>query len=925
MAQTGTIRVNVFDGETGEALIGATVVVAGTTQGTVTDLDGKATLGDLEAGTYDIQVSYVSYTPKTIEGVEVTADEVNAFEVKLAPETIGLEEVVVTAQAERSSESALLTVQRKSPSVIDAISADMFSRNGDNDAAAAVKRVTGVTVEGGKYVFVRGLGDRYSKSILNGADIPGLDPNRNSVQLDMFPSNMIDNIVVYKTFTPDLTGEFSGGLVNVTTKDFPDRFTLQVSGSVGVNSQATFNDNYLTYEGGELDWIGVDDGTRELPAVLSQYTSETFPSPIQRNVSPEAVNEASRSFEGNQFTPTQNAPRPNHSLSFSLGNQKEFLNRPLGFIVGLTYRRNYDFYNNGQVNRYEGVPQNATSIRGSIITAAEDAASTEEVNAGGLVNLSYKPSANSKVSLNLMYNQASTDVARFQSGLDLRARPDSTLLFENRVLSFAERGLGNALLKGEHNIAGLSNLAIEWQSSYTDTYMNEPDLRFLQNGIRIINNGERPTFISNLNRPGRYFRDMEETNWDSRLNITLPVNIWNGLEGKIKTGGAYTERERSFRERRFIYTLDLLGYDGPVDNLLTDNNIGFDSEGNRLPVYVEESTQPGNNYDAKQAVYAAYLMMDAEVTEKLRVVGGARYERTDMELNAFDGTTGQLETNDILPALNFTYELVEGMNLRASYGRTVARPTFREFAPLVTFAFYGDFNQIGNADLDRTLIDNFDLRWEMYPERNEYLSASAFYKRFDNPIENTINPNAGGRTAEYKYENVDQAQVLGAELEVRKYLGFISPLLTNFRAGVNFTYVYSQVSLEEDEFFAIQQFDPDADDTRDMYNQSPYVVNANLDYENLERGWSGNIVFNVFGPRLEYFTTALPFVYEQPRPELNVSIKKQIDDRWSVRFRANNLLNPNYEETIDFRGEEFIFDQYTMGRDFSVSFNYLIE
>lgn len=927
-AQTGTVRVSVFDEETGEALIGASVVVAGTTQGSVTDLDGKASITGLEPGAYNIQVSYVSYQPKTIEGIEVNADEVNAFEVKLASETVGLEEVVVTAEVIRNNESALLTVQRKSPAVMDAISADMFSRNGDNDAAAAVRRVTGVTVEGGKYVYVRGLGDRYSKSILNGADIPGLDPNRNSVQLDMFPSNMIDNIIVYKTFMPDLTGEFSGGLVNVTTKEFPDRFTLQISGSVGMNSQATFNDNYLTYEGSDLDWLGFDDGTRELPSALAQYGTgeDGFPTPIVRGSTPEQVNEVSRAFDNNQFTPTRSTPPINHSLSLSIGNQKEFLGRPLGFIAGLTYRRSFDFYENGQINRYEGVPANAPTIRNSIIFSNEDAASSEDVNIGGLLNLSYKLSTNSKVSLNLMYNQAATDVARFQRGFNLRTRTDSTLLNENRVLSFTERGLANALLKGEHSITALNDLSIEWQSSYTDTYLSEPDLRFLQNTLQIDRDGDTTSFISNLNRPARYFRDMEETNWDNRLNITIPVTIWNDLEAKLKTGGAYTARERAFRELRYEYfNTNRPIYTGLVDDLYTNDNLGYDEEGNRLPSYIANVSRDENNYDAEQQVYATYLMVDAPVTEKLRMVGGVRFERTDMSVVAFNDSTGNIETNDFLPAINFTYEVVENMNLRASYGRTIARPSFREFAPLVTFAFYGDNNQLGNPNLERTLIDNFDLRWEMYPNRNEYLSASAFYKRFDNPIENTINPNAGGSTPEYKYENVDEATVIGAELEARKNLGFITPALENFRIGVNFTYVYSAVSLEEDELFAIRTFNPGADDTREMYNQSPYVVNANLDYNNFQNGWSGNVVFNVFGERLEYFATALPFVYEQPRPELNVSVKKQITDRWSARVRANNLLNPDFEETIDFRGEEFIFDQFTAGRDYSISFTYLIE
>ena len=919
----GTIRATVYDEETGEALIGASVVIAGTTQGSVTDLDGKAAITGLEAGSYDVQVSYVSYQPKTIQGVTVNDGETNSFEVKLASETIGLEEVVVTAEAVRNSESALLTLQKKSPAVMDAISADMFARTGDNNAASAVQRVTGVTVEGGKYVYVRGLGDRYSKAILNGADIPGLDPNRNSVQLDMFPSNMIDNIIVHKAFTPDLTGEFTGGLVNVTTKEFPDQFTLQFSGSVGINDQATFNSNYLTYQGGSLDWLGFDDGTRELPSEIQSYTSENFPTPNQPDVNQQAVNEVSRSFDTNQFTPTRSAPTLNHSGSFSIGNQKDFLGRPLGFIVGLTYRRNFDFYENGQVNRYDGVPSSATSLDGSRLLAVNDAASSETANIGGLLNLSYKLTANSKVSFNAMYNQASTDVARFQNGFDLLTSPDSTLLVRNRVLSFTERGLTNFLLKGEHNITSLNNLNIEWQSSYTDTYLDEPDLRFLQDNIR-VRNEDSTYLISNLNRPGRYFRDMEETNWDSRLSITIPVNIWGDREGKVKFGGAYTDRDRTFRERRFEYFIDRLQYDGPIDNLFLDENLGYNSEGTQQ-TFLNEVSQDGNNYDAQQQVYAGYLMFDAPVTDKLRAVGGARFERTDMYLEAFSGVTGNLETNDILPALNLTYELVENMNLRASYGRTIARPTFREFAPLVTFAFYGDNNQLGNSNLDRTLINNFDVRWEMYPSRNEYLGASLFYKQFINPIENTINPNAGGTTPEYKYENVDQGQIAGVELEVRKSLGFITPVLEVLRASVNFTYIYSQVSLEADELSAIRAFNPDADETRDMYNQSPYVVNANLDYDNPEIGWSGNIVFNVFGERLRYFTTALPFVYEQPRPELNLSIKKQINDRWSVRVRADNLLNPDYEETIDFRGEEYIFDQYTVGRDYSIGFTYLIE
>lgn len=435
--ETGTIRVTVYDDETGEPLIGANVVIEGTTTGNVTDLDGKASIINLTPGKYPIQITYVSYQSKVIENVEVKAGEVNTLSVRLATESIGLDEVVVTAEAVRSSENALLTVQKKSAKVLDAISSDQFSRNGDNDAAAAVKRVTGVTVESGKYVYVRGLGDRYSKAILNGADIPGLDPNRNSVQMDLFPSNLIDNIIVYKSFTPDLTGEFAGGLVNVETKDFPDRFTFQFSGSLGYNDQSSLNSNFLTYKGSSTDWLGFDDGFRELPDILQRYETDNFPRPFISTDN--AVTRASRSFENTQFDPTTTSPFLDHSLSLSVGNQKTVFGKQLGFVAGLTYRRGFDFYQNGAVNRFEGVTQGIPTLNNDVLFSVDDQNSSDEVNIGALVNVSLKLNNLNKVGFNVMHNQSGTSSARYQEGLRLDNAPDSTNYLQNRVLSYVQR------------------------------------------------------------------------------------------------------------------------------------------------------------------------------------------------------------------------------------------------------------------------------------------------------------------------------------------------------------------------------------------------------------------------------------------------------------------------------------------------------
>lgn len=924
--ETGTIRVTVYDDETGEPLIGANVVIEGTTTGNVTDLDGKASIINLTPGKYPIQITYVSYQSKVIENVEVKAGEVNTLSVRLATESIGLDEVVVTAEAVRSSENALLTVQKKSAKVLDAISSDQFSRNGDNDAAAAVKRVTGVTVESGKYVYVRGLGDRYSKAILNGADIPGLDPNRNSVQMDLFPSNLIDNIIVYKSFTPDLTGEFAGGLVNVETKDFPDRFTFQFSGSLGYNDQSSLNSNFLTYKGSSTDWLGFDDGFRELPDILQRYETDNFPRPFISTDN--AVTRASRSFENTQFDPTTTSPFLDHSLSLSVGNQKTVFGKQLGFVAGLTYRRGFDFYQNGAVNRFEGVTQGIPTLNNDVLFSVDDQNSSDEVNIGALVNVSLKLNNLNKVGFNVMHNQSGTSSARYQEGLRLDNAPDSTNYLQNRVLSYVQRSLSNAQVKGEHTIASLNNFKVEWQSSYTMSQMDEPDLRFLLNNIFLSGSKEAPDSIYRMNnrsRPGRYYRSLDETNFDNRLHLTLPATIFNGLEGKIKFGGAYTYKEREFREDRYEYFIDNITYDGDPSVFFQTQNLGFVN--GELRNYLDLFTQEPNNYDADQSIYAGYLMLETPVFERLRMTGGVRFERTEMYLESFgdDPVIGELENNDILPALNFTYEMGENTNLRVAYGRTLARPSFREFAPLVTFAFYGEFDQLGNANLDRTIIDNFDIRWETYPRLGEYIGVSLFYKNFDNPIENTVNPRAGGSTREYQYANVDQGLVYGAEFEVRKNLDFITPALQNFKVSANVSYIYSQVDLEADELQSIREFNPEAKSTRDMFNQSPYVVNASAVYDNQEAGLSSNLTFNVFGARLKYFQTDLPFIYERPRPDMSFSMKKSLSENISMRLRVNNILNPEYKTSMNYLDQEFIYNSFQVGRSYSIGFTYLIE
>ncbi len=932
-SQNGTIRVNIFDKENGEPLIGATARIEGTVQGGVTDLEGKASITGLSAGTYDIEVSYISYQKQLIKEVRLAAGETKILDVRMASEDLTLEEIVVSAEMIEDNENALLTVQKKSPKFMDAVSSDMFSRAGDSDAASAVKRVVGVTVEGGKYVYVRGLGDRYSKTILNGADIPGLDPNKNSVQLDLFPSNLIDNIIVYKSFTPDLMGDFSGGLVDVTTKNFPDRFIFQMSTSAGYNTQASLNHDFLSYEGSKTDAFGFDDGFRDIPATIKDVPDDFFPSSSRLGlpgkdgspITQEDITMVSRSFTNRQFDPVTSSAGLDYNLSFSIGNQLKLGKIPYGLIFGLTYARSNDFYENGKVNRFSGLVSEQPNLNGDVLFSLNDNQSAQEVVLGGILNNSFKLNNNNKIGLNLMYNQGGLKETRLLKGLRLDNVPDSSNLYESRVLSWTERSIANAQLNGEHVIPGFNNFKIDWLVSYTKSTSEEPDLRFLANNVIVRGPEDFEYLVSNQNKPGRYYRDLEEDNFDNRINFTLPFKAFKGLESRLKFGGAFTRKERAFREKRYIYTVRPTRYAGDIQEIFLDENLGYDAEGS-LRTDLDVLNVAPNNYDAELNIYAGYISVDARISNKLRSEMGVRYEQTEQNLVSFDpNSNGNLSTQDFLPAFNLTYEMVENTNLRFSYGRTLARPSFREFAPLRTFAFYGESDQLGDPNLKRTIIDNLDVRWEKFPRTGEYIGISTFYKKLQNPIENTIIVQSGGSTPTYIFNNVDEGMIIGAELEIRKSLDMIAEALRSFKLAINFTYVYSKVSLSRGEYEARLAWDPEAKNYRDMFNQSPYVINASLIYDNPDAGISSNLTFNVFGERLKFFSTNLPLVYEQPRPDLNFYFRKSLGENWSLSFRARNLLNPEYKQTMDYKGDEYIYNSYTSGRDFSLGVSFRVE
>lgn len=914
----GSIKGKVTSKESAEELIGATVFIKGTTNGSVVDIDGNYFIKNVPAGKHTLKTSYVSFNSDSVE-ITVIDKQVVTHNFSLSNSALALEAFTIEAKAVRSSENYMLQVKQKSATVMEGITSQEITKRGDNDVASAAKRVTGVTIEDGKYVYIRGLSDRYSKTTLNGAEIPGLDPNKNAVELDLFPTNMIENMTVVKSFSPDLPGSFTGGLLNIEAKDFPEKFTLQFSAGLGYNTQASFQDNFLTHGGGNAELIGKDDGRRDIPVeVLNDV-----PSLFQDNPKLEQI---TKSFN-KEMSAKETTSGMNQRYSFSVGNQKTVLGNSLGFILGASYSKEFTHIQEDAFSGRYSLTGKVDEVN-SLVTQQElnDTKSQEEVLVGILGNLSYKIGANNKFGFTFVRNQSGTKNSTFQEGIF--PKEDNGLFFQTRGLSYQERALTTYQLKGEHYFPNAKKIKVDWLSSYSTSSQNTPDQRFFSNDYT-INNDNDTVFGINASAypvPARYFRFLDQSTFDAKLNVEIPIIEKDGKTSKLKVGGAYLFQDRDYFEFRYNYRSQGAElFNGNVDSYLVDENMNLPTAGNPVNqfLYLEDASEARNNYTGEQTVFATYLMGDVWATKKLRLIGGARLETTDISTINEDPsqTPGDLTKTDVLPALNLAYALSPKSNLRGAYSRTLARPTFREISGFAMFDFAANWIIIGNPELDRTLIDNFDLRYELFPNMGELISFGVFYKNFSNPIEFVFNTQA--QNDELTWRNVDNGTLYGAEIEVKKVLNFISTDKHQISVGGNFSLIDSKVDIDAQQLELIRAQDPTASSSRAMFGQSPFIVNAFLGYNNDSIGLSINLNYNVAGEKITLVVVdATPNVKAQPVHSLNANITKSLGKNFKARLSASNILNPTIKQTQDFKGQEYIFNSYKQGTTFSVSLNY---
>lgn len=938
-AQTGTIRGTAIEGSTGEPLMFANVTVPGTTPlvGGQTDLDGVYEL-TVAAGTWNVEISYVGYDTKTITGVVVKEGEVTVLDISLEESAEQLQEVVVQAARIDRTENAVLALRRSAFTVQDNISSQEISRFGASNAAESMKRVTGASVVGGKYIFVRGLGDRYTSAQLNGLQLPSTDPYRNTVQLDLVPANLLDNIIAEKTFTPDQPGSFTGGNVNLNTKSFPEDFTLQASISANYNTQSSFRNDFLTHEGGSTDWLGYDDGSRDIPAILQSdnYLSTVTTSTAilaRRNADLANLLEEGADALSGQRTPNRKMSALDHGVSLSLGNQYRLgeSNDRIGLTFGMNYSRSFDQYDNGRDAYFELTDPNADL---NVFRDLRDERGVETAQLGGMASLGYKFGGTNKITLLAVYNNIGTSDNRLLEG-SFPAIISGNGTFQTRALRWQERELRNYQLTGEHVLGNAdSGVELEWAAGMVDFSQNDPNFRQFSNTYQPGNGTAEDTsyFISpaEFDLPFHFFRSLEDRQYNGKMDLTIPFAQTRSKANKIKVGGFYSTKDRFFRDN--VYQVQLGNsedYQGDADAFFGDDNsgiIGYDENRDRYTIGLytlpfEKPTRE-NSYNGQEVIGAGYAMFVYD-WPRLKVIAGARAEYTDINVQSLDTTLagGSIEQTDLLPSFNLIYKLNEAQNLRFSATQTLSRPNMRELAPFISFDYGGDFRIQGNPDLQRTLIQNLDLRYEIFPNAGELFAVSAYFKNFDNPIVTAFVPTSANPLI--RYTNVDNAKVYGLEVELRKSLGFLGAAFENFRFSTNVSLIESVVDIPDAEQPIIDQFNPEKGNTRTFQGQSPFLVNAGLNYVNLESGIDAMVSFNMFGRRLAVISEGGdPDVFEESVPTLDFSVSKRLTDQWSLRFRATNLLNPAIERTMNFRDKEYILQSFRTGRNFGLSLTY---
>lgn len=945
----GGIRGSIYDADFDVPLDGVRVTVIEAQATALTAEDGTFLFDRLEPGSYTLTYAKSGFERQVRSGVVVTPGRLTDASLDLASEVIEMEELIVTGtDFLASSEIGALEIRAASVTLQDSISSELISRAGASDVAGALKLVVGASIVEGKYATVRGLSDRYTGTTLNGIRIPSADPRRRAVQVDLFPTGTVENVTVTKTFTPDLQGDFTGGGVDIQTKSVPENLVLNVSASVGWNSLATGEEEFLTYRGAGVGTFAQDGGGRDLPTEalqlpgLPRYSAN--PSQEDRDAA-EAYHRAVTAFAPTMGV-SRRRPGSDRSLKLVAGNRFELGDGlVLGLLGGLSWSHSYSFYEDA-VNDNAIVSGPAAPLTSD--KPRRDSRGKEEVIVGALANVVLQHGVDHELSLRFLRNQSAEDEARFQV-----QNPDEQTVEQNQALHYTERSVQSLQLGGRHGLLREAlrlgggepkGLDLRWVLASNSTRQYEPDLRFFRNIFDTENLGAQvPSNSTDAQNTRRIWRDIDESNTQLKLDFDLPFTAWNGRDGRIRWGAFVDDTEREYEQSSFTYqfqrqfgslfdpvvaeNLGCSRFAGEEpDELWTDHFsdcVGYATNDPPAPNQLLWVLVPlGNDVDyaGAQRIEAAYAMGEIPLHPRVTLTAGARIESTKLAIDpsndefgtvevirqesggarvinrvAQEEAAARIEDERWLPAVNATWEILPNMKLRASWSRTLARPTFRELAPVATEEFLFGDEFLGSPDLRLSSIENQDLRWEWFRRPGEVLAVSVFRKKLRDPIE-LLSFSASNRSF-IQPVNFERGEVFGFELEARTGLDLFWKKLAGLSLGVNYTFLETEVEVPQVEQDSLASFGLE-EPTRRLQGQPEYIFNFSLTYDNEPLKLSAGLFYNLVGETLltgaaRGVEDGSPNVFEKSHGTLDLKVSRRFNHRFSLALRAQNLLTPN--------------------------------
>jgi len=896
-SQDASVNGKITDAANGEAIFGAKVMIQGTVKGCLSDLNGEYNLTGLAPGTYTLEIRAVSYNNKVLTDVKVSSNESKTINLNLESVVKSLGPITVTKTINKESSGSLLQIQRNSLVVLDGIPAELIKKSPDKTVGDALKRVSGASIQDNKFAVIRGLNDRYNAAYLNGAPLPSSEGDRKAFAFDIFPVNMLDNLTIVKTASPDLPGEFAGGIIQVKTKDIPVENFQSLTIGAGYNSLATFK-NATHGETGKLDWLGISDKTRAFPSSIPSVND--YPSLISQQA------DLAKTFSYN-WKLSDYTFMPNMNLQYAAGIRKTISEeREFGFIGSLSYNRTNIY----QETIRRSYTDNAAGGTGAsqLETDYLDKAYINQTLAGAMANFAFKLNNANTFSLKNLYS-INSDYRLINRTGEVNPEESNPTLLRSNANWFTTNQIYAGQLNGNHVFVN-GKFKIDWSTALSTIQRTIPNLRrSIYTRLKNINDPNDPnpydtTWVANISQSnvgpdyggGMFFSSNNEKIYSAKLNGTYAMK-WGEVKTDIKAGVFTQFRNRDFSARQLGYTKygvsgGSVNFDNnllylPEDSIFLPEHMGLMSNG--LGGFkLSEGTKASDSYKASSNLYAGYLSF-YNAFNHLKLLYGVRIEDFTQKLDALKADKTELHVLqhnlDFLPSVNLIYSINDKHNIRLSGSQTLNRPEYRELAPFAFYDFSTQFVLSGNDSLKRAKITNADLRYEFYPGNGQLLSATLFFKHFNNPIEQIARPDV---LNEITYKNVPTATNFGIELEAKTTLGNLffadsASWLRQFQVFTNLGLIRSKVDVSQN------VGTPYA--SRPLQGQSPYVFNFGMTYQTkADLSFTANI--NKVGPRIYVLGSVLqPDIWEKSRTFLDLQVAKQfLNKKLELKLNCQNVL-----------------------------------